>query len=95
VISPEACASILYRDSAQAPTAAACLKLTAGDLLGLGIIDEVIAEPLGGAHHDAAAVFLDVGDALKRALDELSGIDTHELVAARYERLRAMGAYAP
>lgn len=95
VISPEACASILYRDAGQASTAAACLKLTAGDLMGLGIIDEVIPEPLGGAHHDAAAVLVAVGEAVQRALGELSGIDTEELVASRYERLRAVGAYAP
>jgi acetyl-CoA carboxylase carboxyl transferase subunit alpha len=93
VISPEACASILYRDTTKAATAAQCLKLTAPDLLELGLIDEVVEEPLGGAHADPAAVFIGVGTALERALSELSGIDTTELVNARYERLRAMGVF--
>ncbi|PKQ15642.1 MAG: acetyl-CoA carboxylase carboxyl transferase subunit alpha [Actinobacteria bacterium HGW-Actinobacteria-7] len=95
VISPEACASILYRDSAQASSAAACLKMTASDLLGMGIIDEIVPEPVGGAHHDPAAMFVAVGTSVGRALLELSGIHREELVATRYERLRAVGAYAP
>jgi acetyl-CoA carboxylase carboxyl transferase subunit alpha len=95
VISPEACASILYRDSAQASTAASCLKLTATDLVGLGIADEIIPEPRGGAHGDPAVVFVAVGIALEAALDEFSAVDVDELVAARYARLRSMGAYAP
>jgi acetyl-CoA carboxylase carboxyl transferase subunit alpha len=94
VISPEACASILYRDAGQASTAAGCLKLTAADLQGFGIVDEVVAEPLGGAHHDPAAVFEAVGAAVGGALDALSGIDTETLVASRYERLRAIGEFA-
>lgn len=95
VISPEACASILYRDSAQAATAASCLKLTATDLVGLGIADEIIPEPRGGAHGDPATVFVAVGIALEAALDEFAAVDVDELVAARYARLRSMGAYAP
>jgi acetyl-CoA carboxylase carboxyl transferase subunit alpha len=94
VISPEACASILYRDAGQASTAAGCLKLTAADLQGFGIVDEVVTEPLGGAHHDPEAVFKAVGAAVGGALDALSGIDTETLVASRYERLRAIGEFA-
>jgi acetyl-CoA carboxylase carboxyl transferase subunit alpha len=93
VISPEACASILYRDSTEARAAADCLKMTAEDLLGLGIVDEIVGEPLEGAHVDPAAVFSAVKDSLGRALDGLSGIDTEELVERRYERLRAIGRW--
>lgn len=93
VISPEACASILYRDSSQAQEAAGCLKMTADDLVGLGVVDEIIDEPLGGAHRDTGAVFSAVKEVLGRVLGELSGIDTEELVARRYERLRAIGQW--
>lgn len=93
VITPEACASILYRDAAEAQTAAGCLKMTADDLVALGIVDEIVPEPFGGAHTDAATVFEAVGAAITRALDELSGIEPDELVQARYERLRAIGVW--
>jgi acetyl-CoA carboxylase carboxyl transferase subunit alpha len=93
VISPEMCSNILYKDPAQAHTAASCLKMTGTDLLELGIVDEVIAEPLGGAHLDPAAAFCAVGPAIEKALGELSGIDPSELVSARYERLRAIGRF--
>jgi len=93
VISPEMCSNILYKDPGQARTAAACLKMTGEDLVALGIVDEIVAEPLGGAHHDPAAVFSAAGLAIERALDRLSGIDPTELVASRYERLRAIGEF--
>jgi len=95
VISPEACASILYRDSSQASTAASCLKLTAADLLELGIADEIVTEPLGGAHREPEAVFALIGEALERTLGELADVEVDALVASRYARLRSMGAYAP
>jgi acetyl-CoA carboxylase carboxyl transferase subunit alpha len=93
VISPEMCAQILYRDSGQAETASACLRMTAGDLVGLGIVDEVLPEPLGGAHRDRAAVFASVAEAVNRSLDSLAGVSADELVARRYDRLRAIGEY--
>ncbi len=93
VISPEACASILYRDSAQAKSAASCLKMTAEDLVGFGVVDEIVGEPFGGAHRDPAATFAAVEEAVCRALDELSGIDPSELVERRYTKLRAIGEW--
>lgn len=93
VISPEMCSNILYKDPAQARTAASCLKMTGSDLMGLGIVDEVVPEPLGGAHRDPAAVFAAVGITIERMLDELSGIEPAGLVASRYERLRAIGEF--
>jgi acetyl-CoA carboxylase carboxyl transferase subunit alpha len=93
VISPEMCAQILYRDTSQAETASSCLRLTARDLAGLGIVDEVLAEPLGGAHREPQEVFDSVGSAVSSALDELSGTFTDELVQRRYERLRAIGEF--
>jgi acetyl-CoA carboxylase carboxyl transferase subunit alpha len=74
VISPEGCASILYRDSEKAPAAAAALKLTAQDLIKFNIIDEIIEEPLGGAHRDPSATIKSVGDRLKSALLALSDV---------------------
>jgi acetyl-CoA carboxylase carboxyl transferase subunit alpha len=93
VISPEACASILYKDPAHAETAAGCLKMTAEDLVSLGIIDEIIPEPLGGAHRDTQAVFGAVSQRITSALEAFSGIDSEELVQRRYERLRAIGVF--
>jgi len=93
VISPEMCAQILYRDSGQAEAASACLRMTASDLVGMGIVDEVLNEPLGGAHRDRAAVFASVAEAVARSLDELAGVPTDELVAQRYDRLRAIGEF--
>ncbi len=93
VISPEMCSNILYKDPAQARTAASCLKMVGSDLVEIGIVDEVVPEPIGGAHVDPDAVFSAVGLTISRALDELSGIDPDEMVAARYARLRAIGEY--
>lgn len=94
VISPEACASILYRDAGEARTAAGCLKLTAADLLELGIIDEVIEEAPGGAHHDPTSALVAVGVAVNAALVSLSALDPSELVESRYRRLRAVGSFS-
>ena len=91
VISPEGCASILWRDAAMAERAAEALCITAGDLSAMGIIDTVVAEPEGGAHldHEAAAQLLDA--VLVRDLEELSTISATELLARRYEKFRHMG----
>ncbi len=94
VISPEACASILYKDAGRAPETSACLRMTAEDLVGLGIADEVLPEPLGGAHRDPAAVFDAVERAVGAALDDLCGQDADALVERRFERLSAIGVYA-
>jgi acetyl-CoA carboxylase carboxyl transferase subunit alpha len=94
VISPEGCASILWKDSAQAPAAAAALKLTAPNLLKLGIIDEVVPEPLGGAHSDwdRAAELLKIS--VLKTLEELGKIPSPELVEQRYQKYARMGQFS-
>jgi acetyl-CoA carboxylase carboxyl transferase subunit alpha len=91
VIPPEGCAAILWRDSARKVEAAAALKLTAPDLLRLGVVDEIVPEPRGGAHTnlDVAATMLDT--ALDRALSEIAALDSERRLSARYEKWRAMG----
>jgi acetyl-CoA carboxylase carboxyl transferase subunit alpha len=93
VISPEGCASIIWRDSTKAETAAEAMKITATDLKDLGIIDEIVKEPEGGAHtdHEAAARFLE--EVLDRQLTALTSEPTKELLAARYDKFRKMGQY--
>jgi acetyl-CoA carboxylase carboxyl transferase subunit alpha len=93
VISPEGCASIIWRDSAKAETAAEAMKITATDLKELGIIDEIVKEPEGGAHTDleAAAQFLD--EVLDRQLVELTSEPIKALVDARYKKFRQMGQF--
>ena len=93
VISPEGCASIIWRDSTKAETAAAAMKITATDLKELGIIDEIVQEPEGGAHTDleAAAQFLD--EVLDRQLTELMTEPVKHLVEARYKKFRQMGQF--
>ncbi|HZL07067.1 MAG TPA: acetyl-CoA carboxylase carboxyl transferase subunit alpha, partial [Coriobacteriia bacterium] len=93
VISPEMCAVILHKDAGKAPETASCLQMTADDLVRMGIADEIVPEPLGGAHRDPAPVFAGVELALTRALDELCAIDTDALVAGRQARLATFGAY--
>jgi acetyl-CoA carboxylase carboxyl transferase subunit alpha len=93
VITPEGCASILWKDAAKAEEAAARMKMTAPDLLRLGVVDQVVEEPAGGAHqdHDGAAQLVEA--AIARALGELEASGgPDELVEARYQRFRAMGA---
>ena len=94
VISPEGCAAILWKHRKHAPEAAAALKLTAGDLLQLGLIDGVIPEPLGGAHHDHAAAITNLKTAVARNLDELSKLPLEELLRQRYEKFRRVGEFA-
>jgi acetyl-CoA carboxylase carboxyl transferase subunit alpha len=93
VISPEGCASILWRDAAKAEIAAEALKITAPDLKGLGIIDEIIPEPEGGAHldHEASAALL--GGVLDDTLRDLSRLTIAELLDRRYEKFRRMGQF--
>jgi acetyl-CoA carboxylase carboxyl transferase subunit alpha len=91
VIPPEGCAAILWRDSAKKAEAAEALKITAPDLLKAGIIDEIIPEPIGGAHTDAAAAAELVSRALDRVLGDVSSLDTHTRLRLRYEKFRNMG----
>ena len=93
VITPEGCASILWKDAAQAPAAAEALRLTAPNLLGQGLIDAVVPEPLGGAHSnwDKAAALLKT--AVLGAFDSLAGLSGDELVAQRYEKFSKMGSF--
>lgn len=93
VISPEGCAAILWKDRAKAPEAAAALRLTARDLYDLGIADEVVPEPVGGAHTDAAKSGELLKDAILRHLGELSRLPAAQLLEERYEKYRRMGAY--
>jgi acetyl-CoA carboxylase carboxyl transferase subunit alpha len=93
VISPEGCASILWRDGKKGPQAAEALKLTAPDLLRLGVVDDILAEPLGGAHRDPDAAAASVKAAILRHLDLLSGVGGKELVARRLGKFRRMGVF--
>ena len=91
VISPEGCATILWRDATQASLAADALKLTAADLKNLHLVDEVISEPLGGAHRDAVAAIRVVGEAIAAALAPLLEVDPAALLAKRRDKFLAMG----
>ena len=91
VISPEGCASILWRDGSRREDAAEALRLTSGDLEKLGVIDEIIREPLGGAHRDPEAMYETFKDVLLRNLRELKAMDPAERLDARYKRLRNLG----
>jgi acetyl-CoA carboxylase carboxyl transferase subunit beta len=91
VISPEGCSTILFKDAAQAPRAAKALRVTAPDLLRLGIMDAVVPEPDGGAHLDPRAAAENLKAALVTTLRELLGTPPDELLARRYERFRAFG----
>ena len=91
VISPEGCASILWRDATQAPAAAEALKLTAQDLRGFGLVDEVVPEPLGGANRMPADAMAAVGDAVEAALAPLLGLSPAALKGGRRQKFLAMG----
>jgi acetyl-CoA carboxylase carboxyl transferase subunit alpha len=91
VISPEGCAAILWKDQGRAEEAAGALKLTAEDLLKLGVIDEVLAEPMGGAQMDPGTMAQTVGNAIRRHLKPLRRLRPDALVARRYKKFRAMG----
>ena len=93
VISPEGCASILWKDAALAEDAASALGITSDRLLQLGLIDQVIPEPLGGAHKDPEKVATQVGDCLAAQLEELDALPTEELLEERYHRLLSYGEF--
>jgi acetyl-CoA carboxylase carboxyl transferase subunit alpha len=93
VISPESCSSILYRDPKQGKKSAEALRLTAKDLSGFGIADEIVPEPAGGAHRDPDAVAKSVGDAIRRHLADLKKLGPEQLVVDRYKKYRAMGVF--
>jgi acetyl-CoA carboxylase carboxyl transferase subunit alpha len=94
VISPEGCASILWRDAGQAANAAEALRLTAADLKRLELVDEVIPEPVGGAQRDTAATIAAVSDAISAALQPLLGLDDATLKRRRRERFLEAGREA-
>jgi acetyl-CoA carboxylase carboxyl transferase subunit alpha len=92
VIPPEGCAAILWRDSAKKVEAAEALKITAPDLLGLEVIDEIVGEPIGGAHTDPAAATQLLDAALARSLREVEAIDVETRLEQRYQKFRKMGS---
>ena len=93
VISPEGCAAILWKERSKAPEAAEALKLTGKHLQELGIIDDVIKEPLGGAHRDPHQMAENIKSVIKRDLDLLGTVDKDKLVKKRYEKFRKMGVF--
>jgi acetyl-CoA carboxylase carboxyl transferase subunit alpha len=93
VISPEGCASILWKDGTKADEAASRMKMTAPDLFQLKAVDRIIEEPAGGSHQDVAAAARLVDAALSEDLRQLLQLTPEELVEQRYQRFRALGAY--
>ena len=93
VISPEGCAAILWKDQEKKAESAEAMRLTAPDLLALGVVDQVIPEPPGGAHVDPAEACRRVGDTVAAALTELERLRPEELVERRYQRFRALGVF--
>ena len=93
VISPESCSSILWRNWDHKEDAARALKLTASDLIEYDVIDEIIPEPIGGAHRNPATTFEAVGSAIGRHLDDLAGKPSDDLLAERLAKFDAMGAW--
>ncbi len=93
VISPEGCAAILWKSNAKAPDAAAALKLTAEDLIKLGVIDGMVEEPMGGAHHDAGYVAEKIKEKIESALSELEKLPAEKLLEERYQKFRKMGVF--
>ena len=91
VISPEGCAAILWKNGSKAPEAAEVLRLTAQDLLKLGIIDEVIPEPLGGAHREPQKIAQDLKGAIIRFLNDLKPLSKEKLLSLRYQKFRNIG----
>jgi acetyl-CoA carboxylase carboxyl transferase subunit alpha len=92
VISPEGCAAILWKEGAKAPEAAEVLKLTAQDLLRMGIIDEIVPEPLGGAHRDPEKMAMILKESIHKNLKELQALSIKELLDSRYKKFRKIGA---
>ena len=93
VISPEGCASILWKSPDKAPEAAAAMKITSADLKQLGLVDEIVQEPLGGAHRNCEQAAVHLNTSLIRHLDEVSNWTIPELLDKRYERLRSFGEF--
>jgi len=93
VISPEGCAAILWKDSSAAPQAADALRLNAATLESLGVVEEVIPEPIGGAHYDTTAAGKSLGKVLEKHLRQLRKLSTEELLEARYTRYRKLGVF--
>ncbi len=93
VISPEGCAAILWRNKDKVDEAAKALKFTAEDLLKLEIVDEIISEPIGGAHRNFEEISARIGKAIDRYLNELSSLSKNELLRKRYEKFRKMGKW--
>src|SRR5205823_3027651 len=93
VISPESCAAIIWRDSGKAELAAAALKLTAPDLLRLGIVDGIIPEPEGGAHLNVDQAADELRTTVRESLSELSRFSPQQLISERYEKFRKMGNF--
>ncbi|MCK9603927.1 MAG: acetyl-CoA carboxylase carboxyltransferase subunit alpha [Candidatus Omnitrophica bacterium] len=92
VISPEGCAAILWKEGSKAPEAAEVLKLTAQDLLKRGIIDEIVPEPMGGAHRDPEKMGQILKESISKNLKETSALDKEELLKLRYKKFRVIGA---
>jgi acetyl-CoA carboxylase carboxyl transferase subunit alpha len=93
VITPESCAAIIYRDSAKAPDAAAALKMTAPDMLKLGLVDKIVSEPEAGAQEDYDAAAKSLGDAVQAGFAELSKLSPQQLVDQRYDKFRKIGSF--
>ena len=93
VITPEGCASILWKDGSRAPEAARAMRMTAGEVYAAGVADEVIPEPVGGAHRDPREALRRVDEAVGRHLDALLALDPAALREDRYQRFRALGEY--
>lgn len=93
VIAPESCASILYRDPAKAADSAEALKITANDALRFGVVEEIVKEPLGGAHRDFATMSKTLSEAIERHLDELEKTSARKLINERYARFRKLGVF--
>lgn len=94
VITPEGCAAILWKDSSLAPRAAASLKITAQDLMQLGLIDQIIVEPQDGAHEHWDEMAKELKSLFISSLKELSSLSSSDLIKRRYEKFRAMGEFA-
>jgi len=93
VITPEGCAAILWKSAKHAPEAAKALRMTSSDLKDLGIVDDIIPEPPGGAHRDPVGTAANIKAYLMKALHELDGMDPEVLLAQRFEKFRAMGRF--
>ena len=93
MISPEGCAAILWKHRKHAPEAAEAMKLTAGDLAGMGLVDEVIPEPVGGAHHDQRRAAASLKSALLAEIEKLERLPVEEMLEARYQKFRQAGEW--